>query len=487
VNSAGDAPLAPRRSLGAARGGWLSVAFALLGLAFAGALVAWALFMAQATRALPSPPITNGVFLVGTIALVGAARSIGSRAWGQAYSATLIAIAPVVPFLAAIAIFFLYVRHHPGPHADPLFLGLASALGTWVLAGPPLMWMAQADKAQSRSYGEVVQRSARAAARLHWIRDQPDPSGGRPDIVAQAESYLVFLHGELGNAGQPGAGFRYANATGYINLWRALHRLEESLILLVPRPEAFAAAMYDSLRIAGIPNAGKLIEKVNNALAAFGDAAAPAICDPAVTPLLKEASQPAALAVLLEVRHALNVHQDDTWERLIRQRNRLLRTVLVTSVVGLLLVSLAVSFAVSRDTLGAAAVFYLVGALIGLFARLRGENKAGPAVDDYGLFEARLLATLLLSGLASLVGVVLIAFVPTLLATGTAPNPVDDLAKVFTLAGNARGLVAAAVFGLTPELVTGWLSKQSEDIMAELASASPAKGNVAPPEQAAPR
>jgi hypothetical protein len=455
--------------------GALGFGFALLGVVFAVTLVVWARAMAGAYPGLGPPQLTNGMFLAMVIALSGIARWAGSTAWGEAYIATLVAVAPVVPFLSAILILLLYVRQGGGPHADPVFLGLSTALGSWILGAPPLMWMARADTAQTRSYGEVLQRTTRAGQRLKVIRPESGSGGERAAMIIQADSYLHLLEGELGIGGQPGAGFRYANATGYINLWRALHRLEESLIALLPRPEVFAGAMYDAFRIGGIPNSDKLLAKVQQALAVFGDAAAPAQTSNGVTPTTNEAAQPAAFFVLVEVRHALNVDQDDTWERLIRQRNRLLRTVLVTSFVGLLLVVLAVAFHVSTETLAAAAVFYLVGALIGLFARLRAENNAGPAVDDYGLFEARLLATLLLSGLASVVGVVIVAFGAGVLVSEPASATTPSLMQIFSLAHNTRGLLAAAIFGLTPELLTGWLTKQSNAVMAQLASTSPAK------------
>ncbi len=432
--------------------------------------------MAEGGLAQTSPQLTDGLFFVVTIAMLGTARWLGVASWGEAFNATLILIAPIVPFLAAMGISLLYVRGGLQRHADPLLLGLGSALAVWIFATPPLLWMARADTAQSRSYGEVAERMRRAAARLQASRSQSDPNDRQSDLLISAEASLAWLEAEVGGAAPPGAGFRFANATGYINLWRALHRVEEALLGLMPEPEALAAGMYDAFRIGGIPNGAKLVEKIQKALAVFGDQAAADICNCKVMPKDPPDAKEVARSVLVEVRHALNVNQDDTWERLIRQRNRLLRTVLVTSSVGLLLVALAVTFKVGPEALASAAVFYLVGALIGLFARLRAEDRAGPAVDDYGLFEARLLATLLLSGLASVVGVVIVASGAGLLVGNAASDAPIELSKVFSLTDNARGLLTAAVFGLTPELLTGWLSKQSDAVMVELARSSPTQG-----------
>lgn len=453
-----------------------SLGFSVLGFAVAATLLLWSRTMAEGGLAQTSPQLTDGLFFVVTIAMLGTARWLGVASWGEAFNATLVLIGPIVPFLAAMGISLLYVRGGLQRHADPLFLGLGSALAVWIFATPPLLWMARADTAQTRSYGEVAQRMRRAAAHLQASRAQPEPNDRQRGLLISAEANLAWLAAEVGGEGPPGAGFRFANATGYINLWRALHRVEEALLGLMPEPEALAAGMYDAFRIGGIPNGAKLIEKIQKALAVFGDPAAPAICDDKVTPKDTPDAKEVARSVLVEVRHALNVDQDDTWERLVRQRNRLLRTVLVTSSVGLLLVALAVTFKVGPEALASAAVFYLVGALIGLFARLRAENRAGPAVDDYGLFEARLLATLLLSGLASVVGVVVVASGAGLLVGNAASDAPIELSKVFSLTDNARGLLTAAVFGLTPELLTGWLSKQSDAVMVELARSSPAQG-----------
>lgn len=447
-----------------------SIIFSVLGLGIGLEVLVWSRVMADAYPTLNSPWLTNGGFFILSITLIGVGRGLGSWAWGEGYGATLVAIGPVIPFLAAMVIMFLYVREGSGAHADPVLLGVTVGLAAWVLAVPPLMWLARADTAQTRSYGELVQRTSRAARRLTWM-GETDSDSATTGLFVQAQGYLELLHRELGIDGLPASGFRYANATGYINLWRALHRLEESLIPLLPRPETFAAAMYDALRIEHLPNGPKLIEKLNRALSAFGDATT-AICTPATPAAAGSGSEMTALTVLMEVRHAINVDQDDIWERLVRQRNRLLRTVLVTSLVGLLLVGVAVAFKIPRESLASAAVFYLVGALIGLFARLRAENNAGPAVDDYGLFEARLLATLLLSGLASVVGVIIVNFAPEFLANTT--TTALDLNMVFSIEHNSHGLLTAALFGLTPELLTGWLSKQSNDAMAQLANTNPA-------------
>jgi hypothetical protein len=105
-----------------------------------------------------------------------------------------------------------------------------------------------------------------------------------------------------------------------------------------------------------------------------------------------------------------------------------------------------------------------------LFVRLRLEGRAETAVDDYGLFEARLLHTPLLSGLAGVAGVFIFAVAPSIFGTNAAANQAAavSLSQVFDLATNTRGLIAAAIFGLTPELLIKWLGSQADGIKGQL-------------------
>lgn len=460
-----------------ARAGAATVALAVLGSAFALELLLWARTMSGGVPALSDLGASDGAFLVVAILLAGVARTIASWTWGESYLATLAAIAPVVPLLGATIIVLLYLGA-PEPRANPIYLGLASGLGVWIFVAPVMRWVAEADKAQPRSYGELVSRSQTIATKLAEIEKAPKPqeterqASDAAAVTQQAKTLIRYVLDEVGDPpkGVPaGAGFRYANAVGYMNLWRALHRAEELLIILQPRSESFAGALNDALRIGRMPNGASHVAKLRKALAVFGDEAAPAICDDTVKPEEgDEATKATALAVLAQVRRAFNIYQDETWEKLIRQRNRVLRTVLITSTVGLLLVIVAVLNGVSRESLIAAVAITLVGALVGLFARLGAEAKSGPAVDDYGLFEARLLATPLLSGLAALGGVFVATFAAPFVDPTTTGTTTVNLETVYALGDNPRALLTAAIFGLTPELLTGWLNNEANSIRTEL-------------------
>ncbi len=184
-----------------------------------------------------------------------------------------------------------------------------------------------------------------------------------------------------------------------------------------------------------------------------------------------------ARGVIREVRFAINEFRDGAWDGLVRVRNRLLRTILVAGVVGVLLLDLAVLSNVPAFNLISAIVFFLVGALVGLFNRLRIEAGSSQAVEDFGLFEARLLHTPLLSGLAAVGGVFLTAILPvvsSIVATGSSTTPAElkPLTDVFDISKNQVGLLVAAVFGLAPNSILTILKDQSDRYKRDLAQSS---------------
>ncbi len=102
----------------------------------------------------------------------------------------------------------------------------------------------------------------------------------------------------------------------------------------------------------------------------------------------------------------------------------------------------------------AGVAFYLVGALVGLFNRLRGEADSDSAVEDYGLALARLVHTPLFSGLAAVSGVLLTAILAGFSGVATTSSGTASaslLSDIFKL--NPGSLLLAALFGLTPGLL----------------------------------
>ncbi|OGO54522.1 MAG: hypothetical protein A2Z32_09765 [Chloroflexi bacterium RBG_16_69_14] len=433
-----------------------------------------------------------GLFVAVTAVLIGLAFILGGADYGEGYFATLWGLAPFLPCVAATVVVLTYVATADGSalHHDALAFGASAALSAWVIAGAALRGMAAVNVAQSRSYGQLVERTLalRAGSKAARPGQAVDADGPSPDERASAldqlRAALDVLEPELGLPGPIPSGIRYVSASGYINLWRALHRGEEALILVAATDRAVAEAYYDVRRLSGsaIPDVRTLTLDLRAAIQALDPAAATALIrvDPLPASPVSELSPGIARSVISQVRRYLNDYRDGLWDGLIRERNRLLRTILVTATVAFLLVGLAVIYNDGKAAVAAASVYFLVGAVVGLFAQLRTEGRADSAVDDYGLFEARLLHVPLVSGLAALGGVFLAAVLPSLLGptagldAGAAPPTLD---KIFVLT-NSRALLAAAVFGLAPELLIHGLRTRADTLKKELAS-SEAGGSVA--------
>ena len=184
-------------------------------------------------------------------------------------------------------------------------------------------------------------------------------------------------------------------------------------------------------------------------------------------------TQETARAIIKTVRLSVVEYRDVQWDELIRARNRLLRSILLGATAGYVLTVVAVVGRANPAAVAAATAFYFVGGAVGLLARLLIEGRSHSAVDDYGLFEARLLHIPLVGGLAAVFGVVLVAFVAKA-ATGIADDT-TDLTKIFTVT-DVRSLVTAAAFGLAPSLLIAGLNENVASIKNSLTSSEAAGG-----------
>ena len=482
--------------------GWAAALLPLVGFIVLVDFAVWTDALRTILPAFGRDGAPVGFFVVTASGLIGLVLLLGTLAYGETYFATLLTTATLIPSLVAVAVLLIYLSTSSTEvlHGHALYLGSLAAFAVWALGAPLMGWLASADTAQGRSYGELLYRAKNLCRRLEALDGRPSsvpPAGSiadshapaadttpedrpRASTISQVRAYVEDLEKDLGLGGDPAVGLRFALGTGYVNLWREVHRAEELLLELESTPAVIAGATYDELRLKGsrIPNRDELLKRLSAAAAQFGPMAAVGFGSVRTGSLVEgnEQAQGVARAVLREVRASINAYRDNEWEGYIRERNRLLRTIFITSTATLLFVILGVVYHVGRGPFAAAAAFYLVGSTVGLFARLRSEGIAGAAVDDYGLFEARLLHIPLLSGLAGVAGVFVLAVAPSILGTNAAADQAAtvSLAQVFDLGKNTRGLIAAGVFGLAPELLTRWLGKQADTIKDQLEASQPA-------------
>jgi hypothetical protein len=473
----------------------------------------------------PLQLVVIGCILLASALLFGSIAKWWESPWEHRIFGALGATAPFVPGIAAVITLTAYIGA-PGPHPAnagwlAVLAGILAALYSWLLLSLLYQRFASADSANPRIYHEICVRWDEMARQLD-VLTPPCADPASQMASAEACAHRDFLARELGQgvgSGGASTGFRWTSATGYIDLWNRLHRLEEALILLKPTPFVVSQAHYDQwrLRRSNLGSASELLEKLESAIGILGAKS------PEPHAGLQEAEQAQgapkvqeARAIIREVRRSLNEYRGDRQAGLVRARNRLVKTGTFTALWGYIFFSLAILADVGKHAIIAATAFFLVGACIGLFNQLLSEASTESAIEDYGLSSARLLHIPLFSGLAALGGVVLIpmliiAMKPEVMAPGTLlrerpvagagirapamnevpstqvapqnmPRPLSEevvmrkLRDIFDLESYPFGLVIAALFGLTPRLLTDRLKQQTDRYTDELKTTQATEG-----------
>ena len=476
-----------------------------------------------------SPTLLNGggqisVVLVAFLAvgLLLTGFVVARLTYGEAYLATLWATAPFIPYVAAAAVVTAFLTLPDSPAGLPhgvaaLSTGSLAAAAVWIVSAVPLRVLASVEMAQTYSYLWLRQRTARLRALVDGIDPDKCPDGNRRRfhaVLKEANGYVGILEQALNHPdpdSEWGPGLKYVSATGYLNLWRLVYRAEER-VLELDDAEAVDGAIYDTLRLEGssIPGRDSLRAKLQLAVAALNPAAAAYLEAPAAAAAVQAEKAPAkapakakakataqkggkgkgkgkgskkartaAHGAIRVVRQAINEDRDGHWAGIVRARNRLLRTSLLTGIVAFVVLATAVLSDVPKNLLVGGVAFYLAGGLVGLIARLHAEVQSNSATDDYGLFEARLIQTPLLSGLAGVAGAFIVAVGTPMLTPATATTPLTSLPDVFDLSKNMIGLLSAAVFGLAPERLLKELQAYGDKHLKDLDS-SDATGTATP-------
>jgi hypothetical protein len=228
--------------------------------------------------------------------------------------------------------------------------------------------------------------------------------------------------------------------------------------------------------------------------------------------------------IIQTIHRSLNTYRGTRWSELGRARWQLILTTTVAGVVAFLLLALGLIRGVRAEQLMTGWAYFLIGAVAGLFLRLYLASLESQVSDDYGLDAARVYQTPLLSGMAAVIGVVLMASVagstlaevltpetepnattaavasaeasagasaspaasptPTPMPSGgaiasaserpTSTQPTTaTLASAFDLGAYPVGLVLALAFGLTPSLVLRRLGVSASKAKDELLATRP--------------
>jgi hypothetical protein len=448
----------------------------------------------------------------GGLAFIGVGRF-----GGEGYLASLWVFAPIAPAFAAGVSVVAYLLAAPSVKdadipANPgaaVAIGIAATVLAWTASAFPGSTLASRRRAQMRAYDALIQRCGVLESRVRSERVRVTAAGVDHDphaekALEEAECRLGAVSRELHEKATAGPKLRWVLASGYTGLRRELHRVEEALYSVESESQLVGDVIHDDLSLedSGLRNRFTLRRMIRDALGVVSPGASHTLLRP--VPALPAASVLAgavpagdasaggvglttaeAREALREVRFAINDYRDDIMDSFALGRNKLVWTFLAVALTTYAFIGLGMLFGIPRTALVSVSVLFLVGSLVGLFNRLRVESSRSSTVEDYGLYLARLVTGALLSGLAGVAGVYLIAQAPAFLTPLTSttagaaasvqvvPAP-KNLADVYDLTANQLALFVAAVFGLAPSTLTARLQAQVDRLERDLQRSEPA-------------
>ena len=434
----------------------------------------------------------------------------------RGYGAALVMGLPVLPVVISAVTIVIYLSNTSTPGWFAIVTGAISTYIAWLLVSLLLVPLTSPRNANSRSYGLLESRFQQLQTRLNVLSNEYPLGDEDPKYKALPEYQKTALneaHDKLEeiteDIDESNTRLAWTQGYGYVNVWGMLHRAEEALVEVEPEAIVMRGAMHDKMAISGsqMSNRDELLAKLRFAarkldplmIGLFKPLAVPAPPEesdgPDIQQLEKDveeiavhlgvklhrepdASSPDGSAksshdgedeararlTLREVRRSLNDYRDHLWEGLVRARNNLLGVTFVTGLGTHILLCIAILAlpvnTTSHATIIAAASYYMLGAIAGLFGRIGQATLANIAVDDYGLTLAQVISRPIYSGLAGLGGVLLSSTVLGITTTNS----------VQTVFASVRidYLIVAAAFGLTPNLIAGGLQNQSNRLLSAL-------------------
>lgn len=406
------------------------------------------------------------------------------------YLTALVATSAAIPIVAALVTVASYVAPFPATWhtwiAVPL--GALIALVIWLLSALPCRRFASAVYANRCSYGSLFNQLRDLQARLYALdkkrREHPDNPLLKSDAYtiafAEISTWCEDIEREL-----KCKGLCWLLATGYINMWRGLHHAEEAMIEIEPTEAVLNKAIHDELCLqdSNMNNNEDLLDKLRTAVKMLSASGTRYLIK---QPREQEEDDDAkgsghqgqsahpdqvviameARVILREIRHTVNEYRDNLWEGLIHTRNRLMMMVIITGFLAYVLLCLPIVDGVNPTYVIAATVFFLVGAIVGLFNRLHLETQTNSAINDYGLSMARVIASPVLSGLAAVGSVLVFVLLANAIQGGL--NTTEKITDIYSI--NPLHVILSAIFGLAPSLLIGLLQQKAESYKSDIQS-----------------
>src|SRR6185503_16493569 len=141
-----------------------------------------------------------------------------------------------------------------------LIAGLGATALVWFGGAFLAKALVYAPRAQLRLYAELLERTRSLSDRTST--GTPVPSEDRA-AADEARTHVAYATEELEGEGA-GPALRWALASGYMSVLRALHRADEALIIVESTDAAVGDALHDALSLEGssIGNRERLIDIV---------------------------------------------------------------------------------------------------------------------------------------------------------------------------------------------------------------------------------
>jgi hypothetical protein len=388
----------------------------------------------------------------------------------RSVQAALVASAPTVPLGAALLTVAAYLA--PAQlalgepltfYAAPLVPAFADLVVAWVALtlGCLVLGCASPDRVNGDSYEGLRLRLVDLAERC---RSLGAPARGDPAVEHARHVAEVHRRHVAQALREPGPGWVLGST--YLALWGRLCSAEEALVLVDSKSRVIGDGLYDIARLAGstIDDRSDLARRASNAIAVLGRGT------PSHDLPLGPTDEAGAREDLQFVRRTIDDFRHQRWAGLIRARNRLGVVTGLTGLAMYALLWLAVAQGVARETIGIATTYYLIGSVVGFLSHLHGEanRPAAPIVDDYGLSVARLVVTPLLSGLAAVGGVVIVALLSLTQTGSTGALESQPLVRFLDLGTHPLNVLVAATFGLAPGQLISRLRQQTDEYNADL-------------------
>jgi hypothetical protein len=457
-----------------------------------------------------------------------------ARVWPffQAYGAALMASYAIVPSLATVftVVFYLVASNLPGWQL--VAWGFIVTGIIWLALSIPLSALTSARAANPHNYGLIESRLSRLQTRFFVLQNTTSEDKLKQyQRIALEEAYdnLNKLHHLMYNATSR---LPWVIAMGYVNAWNWLHRTEEALIEIEPIEMVVSGAYHDYMAISNskMNNSTELLTNLTDATKKldpkFACVFAASSLSPGESELLGEIEQGVnkieqnvhliakkldvqisagddqaanagesasstpneeanARVTLREIRRALNEFRDTQRLGIVSIRNQLMASTFVTGFVTYALLCTVILAVVNtnnaaaqsqRATILAAVIFYIVGAMAGLFGKIYSQSRASTSVDDFGLSFVHLIGTPLISGLAGIGG----AFLYNILILQGPLGTSVSISTVFTF-NRLDFLIAAAIFGYAPNLLMKGL--QANKYVSALQSSQTSRSTDSPAQQ----